>query len=69
MPAPTKAASRMPRTSTLSLHRRLRRLMLLGAILALELVLVVYVDASVMAARGLMAPDSSPVPITQTPAA
>ena len=69
MPAPTKAASRTQHASTLSPRQRLRRLGLLGASLALELVVVVYVGASIMAAMGLMAPNSNPVPINQTPAA
>jgi len=69
MPAPTKATSRTPRTSTLSPRQRLRRRVLLGAILALEVVLLGYAGASVMAAMALMAPNSSPRPMTQTPAA
>lgn len=71
MPAPTltKATSRTPRASTLYARRRLRRRVLLGAILALEVVMLGYAGASVMAARALMAPNHSPGPITQTPAA
>jgi dipeptidyl aminopeptidase/acylaminoacyl peptidase len=69
MPAPTKATSRTPRASTLSPRQRLRRRVLLGAILALEVVMLGYAGASVMAAMALMAPNSSPRPITQTPAA
>src|SRR5215510_3899904 len=71
MPAPTKATSRTPRASTLSPRQRLRRRVLLGAILALEVVLLGYAGASVLAAMALMAPNpnSSPGPIPQTPAA
>src|SRR5262245_34427322 len=69
MPAPTKATSRMPRASTLSPRQRLRRRVLLGATLALEVVMLVYAGASVMAAMTLMAPDPSSRLITQTPAA
>jgi len=69
MPAPTKATSRTPRTSTLSPRQRLRRRVLLGAILALEVVMLGYAGASVMVAMALMAPNPSPGPITQTPAA
>src|SRR5258706_178634 len=69
MPAPTKASSRTPRAFTLSPRQRLRRRVLLGAILALEVVMLGYAGASVMAAMALMAPNSSPRPITQTPAA
>jgi pimeloyl-ACP methyl ester carboxylesterase len=69
MPAPTKATSRTPRASTLSPRQRLRRRVLLGAILALEVVLLVYAGASVLAAMALMAPNPSPRPVTQTPAA
>src|SRR5258707_9669553 len=69
MPAPTTATSRTPRASTLSPRQRLRRRVLLGAILALEVVMLGYAGASVMAAMALMAPNSSPRPITQPPAA
>ncbi|HEV2461959.1 MAG TPA: alpha/beta fold hydrolase [Ktedonobacterales bacterium] len=68
MPAPTTAIRRTPRASTLSPRQRLRRRVLLGAILALEVVLLGYAGASVLAARTLMAPFSGPVAITQTPA-
>jgi fermentation-respiration switch protein FrsA (DUF1100 family) len=64
MPAPTKGS---PRASTLSARERLRRRLLLGAILALEVVMLGYVGESVLAAVALMAP--RPAPITQTPAA
>src|SRR5262249_3901386 len=67
MPASTKATSRTPRASTLSPRQRLRRRVLLGAILALEVALLGYTGASVISAMTLMAP--SPRPITQTPAA
>ena len=40
MPAPTKGS---PRASTLSARERLRRRLLLGAILALEVVMLGYV--------------------------
>ena len=63
MPAPTKATkatSRTPRASTLSPRQRLRRRVLLGAILALEVVMLGYVGASVVAAMSLMAPDPLP---------
>lgn len=70
MPGPTAAASRTPRTSTLSSRQRLRRRVLIGVILAaLEFVLLGYAGASVLAARALMAPNLRPGPITQTPAA
>src|SRR5260370_18784516 len=69
MPAPTKAAGRTPRASPLSPRQRLRRRVLLGAILALEVVMLGYAGASVMAAMALMAPSPSPHPMTQTPAA
>lgn len=68
MPAPTTATSRMPRTSTLSPRQRFRRRVLLGAILALEVVLLGYAGASVLAAMALMAPNTGPGSITQTPA-
>src|SRR5262249_12303838 len=70
MPAPTKATTnRTPRASSLSLRQRLRRRVLLGAILALEGALLGYAGTSVMAAMDLMAPTSSPRPLSQTPAA
>src|SRR5260370_31904324 len=69
MPAPTKATGRTPRASPLSPRQRLRRRVLLGAILALEVVMLGYAGASVMAAMALMAPSPSPHPMTQTPAA
>ncbi len=69
MPVPTTATSRTPRASTLSPRQRLRRRVLLGAILALEVVMLGYAGASVMAAMALMAPSPSPHPMTQTPAA
>ena len=69
MPALTTATSRPPRASTPSPRQHLRRRVLLGAILALEVVLLGYAGASVMAARALMAPNPSPGPLTQTPAA
>ena len=68
MPAPTKATRRTPRASTLSPRQRLRRRVLLWAILALEVVMLGYAGASVMAAMALMTP-YPPRPITQTPAA
>ncbi len=58
-----------PRTSIPSPRQLLRRRVLLGAILALEVALLGYAGASVMEARALMAPDSGPRSITQTPAA
>ena len=68
MPAPSTDTSRTPRASTLSPRQRLRWRVLLGAtLLVLEVVMLGYAGASVMAAMGLMAP--SPRPITQTPAA
>ena len=67
MPAPTNATSRTPRASTRSPRQRLRRRVLLGAVLALEVMMLGYAGASVMANVSLMAP--SPLPITQTPAA
>src|SRR5260221_178973 len=69
MPAPTTATSRAPRASTLSPRQRLRRRVLLGAILALEVVMLGYAGASVMVAMALTAPTPSSRPITQTPAA
>jgi dipeptidyl aminopeptidase/acylaminoacyl peptidase len=45
------------------------RRVLLGAILALEVVMLGYAGASVMAATALMAPNPSPRSISQTPAA
>jgi uncharacterized protein len=69
MPAPTEATSRTPRASTPSSRQRLRRRVLLEAILALEVVVLVYAGASLMAAVDLMAPNLNPLPITQTPAA
>src|SRR5258707_7542539 len=69
MPAPTTATSRAPRASTLSPRQRLRRRVLLGAILALEVVMLGYAGASVMVAMALTAPNPSSRPITQTPAA
>ena len=69
MPAPTQATSRTPRAFPRSLRQRLRRRVLLGAILALEVVLLGYAGASVMAAMALMAPTLSSRQITQTPAA
>src|SRR5258708_10318854 len=69
MPAPTTATSRAPRASTLSPRQRLRRRVLLGAILALEVVLLGYAGASVMVAMALTAPNPSSRPMTQTPAA
>ncbi len=67
MPAPAKATSRTRRASTLSPRQRLRRRVLLGAVLALEVVMLGYGGASVIAAIALMAPN--PRPITQSPAA
>jgi len=71
MPAltPTTATSRTPRAATRSPRQRIRRRVLLGAMLALEVVLLGYAGASVLAAMALMAPNPSPGPITQTPAA
>src|SRR5260370_37891917 len=69
MPAPTTATSRAPRASTLSPRQRLRRRVLLGAILALEVVMLGYAGASVLAARALMAPNPNARPLAQTPAA
>ncbi len=69
MPAPTTATGRTPRASTLSPRQRLSRRVLLGAILALEVVMLGYAGTSVMAAMALMAPTPSPRPIPQTPAA
>jgi pimeloyl-ACP methyl ester carboxylesterase len=69
MPAPTKGTSRTTRASTLSPRQRLRRRVLLGATLALEVVLLGYAGISVMAAIALIAPTPSPRPMTQTPAA
>ncbi len=68
MPAPAKATTRTPRAPTLSPRQRLRRRVLLGAILVLEVVVLGYAGASVMVAMALMAP-TNPLPITQTPAA
>jgi hypothetical protein len=51
MPAPTTATSRTPRASTLSPRQRLRRRVLLGAILTLEVVVLGYAGASVLAAK------------------
>jgi uncharacterized protein len=69
MPAPTKAIRRTPRASTLSPRQRLRRRVLLGATLVLEVVLLGYAGASVLAARTMMAPNSSPGQLPRTPAA
>jgi hypothetical protein len=69
MRAPTKATSRAARASTLSPRQRLRRRVLVGAILVLEVVMLGYAGASVIAAMGLLAPNPNPPPITQTPAA
>jgi fermentation-respiration switch protein FrsA (DUF1100 family) len=69
MPALTKAISRTPRASTLTPRQRLRRRVLLGVILALELVLLAYAGASVTGAMAIVAPNHTPSPIPQTPAA
>jgi fermentation-respiration switch protein FrsA (DUF1100 family) len=65
----TKATGHTPRASTLSTRQRLRRRVLLWATVALEVVMLGYASASVLVARALMAPNPSPGPITQTPAA
>jgi uncharacterized protein len=69
MSAPTKAVSRTPRASTLSPRQRLRRRVLLGIILALEVVMLGYAGASMLAAKAMMGPNSSPGTLSQTPAA
>ncbi len=68
MPAPSKT-TRRTRASILSPRQRLRRRVLLGTILALEVVVVGYAGASAIAAMTLMAPFStSPGRVTQSPA-
>src|SRR5215813_8300254 len=69
MPASTPDPVDAPRVASADRRLRLRRRALLGAILALEGVLLGYAGTSVIAAMALMAPSPSPRPITLTPAA
>jgi dipeptidyl aminopeptidase/acylaminoacyl peptidase len=69
MPAPATATSSTLRTSTLTPRKRLRRRVVLGAILVLEVMMLGYAGASVLAARTIMGPNSSPGQLPRTPAA